>query len=123
MDGGTIDGGISGVMDAGAATHVLIYLRDGTAALVDADAAGLSLVPHRSLDRTRPLVDVTFNGVPAVVLDAANDKLTAARRVLDAGRVVLAADTLGAAQTMFDRAVAFAKERVQFGRSSAASRA
>ena len=116
MDGGRLSGGISGVMDAGAATHVLIYLRDGTAALVDADAAGLGLVPHRSLDRTRPLVDVTFNGVPAVVLDAANDKLAAARRVLDAGRVVLAADTLGAAQTMFDRAVAFAKERVQFGR-------
>ena len=36
--------------------------------------------------------------------------------MLDAGRVVLAADTLGAAQTMLDRAVAFAKERVQFGR-------
>ena len=36
--------------------------------------------------------------------------------MLDAGRIVLAADTLGAAQTMLDRAVAFAKERVQFGR-------
>jgi len=42
--------------------------------------------------------------------------LAAARRVLDAGRVMLAADTLGAAQHMFDAAVAFAKERVQFGR-------
>jgi alkylation response protein AidB-like acyl-CoA dehydrogenase len=102
------------VMDAGAATHFLVYLRDGTAALVE--AGDVTTVQHRSLDRTRPLVDVTFNGTGAVVLDAANDKLAAARRVLDSGRVVLAADTLGAAQTMLDRAVAFAKERVQFGR-------
>jgi alkylation response protein AidB-like acyl-CoA dehydrogenase len=36
--------------------------------------------------------------------------------VLDAGRVIVAADTLGAAQHMLDAAVAFAKERVQFGR-------
>jgi alkylation response protein AidB-like acyl-CoA dehydrogenase len=42
--------------------------------------------------------------------------LAAARRVLDAGRVVLAADSLGAAQHMLDAAVAFAKQRVQFGR-------
>jgi alkylation response protein AidB-like acyl-CoA dehydrogenase len=116
LDGGRLNGAISGVLDAGAATHVLIYLRDGTAALVQADAAGVTTALHRSLDRTRPLVDVTFDAVPAVVLDAANDKLAAARRVLDAGRVVLAADTVGAAQTMLDRAVAFAKERVQFGR-------
>jgi alkylation response protein AidB-like acyl-CoA dehydrogenase len=116
LDGGRLNGGVGGVMDAGAATHFLIYLRDGTAALVEADAAGVSVALHRSLDRTRPLVDVAFNATPAVVLDAANDKLAAARRVLDAGRVVLAADTLGAAQTMLDRAVAFAKERVQFGR-------
>ena len=50
------------------------------------------------------------------MLSAANDPLAARTRVLDAGRVMLAADTLGAAQSMFDQAVAFAKERVQFGR-------
>ena len=41
-----------------------------------------------------------------VVLDAANDPMAAALRVLDAGRVMLAADTLGAAQYMLDQAVA-----------------
>jgi alkylation response protein AidB-like acyl-CoA dehydrogenase len=114
VDGTRLTGTISGVMDAGAATHFLVYLRDGTAALVE--ASDVTRVSHRSLDRTRPLVDVTFNGTPAELLVAANDKRAAARRVLDAGRVMLAADTLGAAQTMLDRAVAFAKERVQFGR-------
>jgi alkylation response protein AidB-like acyl-CoA dehydrogenase len=116
LDGMRLTGTVDGVMDAGAATHFLIYLRDGTGALVEADAAGVSTSLRRSLDRTRPLVDVSFNASSAVVLAAANDKIAAARKVLDAGRVVLAADTLGAAQTMLDRAVAFAKERVQFGR-------
>jgi alkylation response protein AidB-like acyl-CoA dehydrogenase len=116
MDGSRLTGAIGGVMDASAATHYLIYLRDGTAALVEAGAPGLAATLHRSLDRTRPLVDLSFDATPAEPLVAANDKLAAARRVLDAGRVALAADTLGAAQNMLDRAVAFAKERVQFGR-------
>jgi alkylation response protein AidB-like acyl-CoA dehydrogenase len=114
LDDGRLTGTVSGVMDAGAATHFLVYLRDGTGALVGANDVETDL--HRSLDRTRPLADVTFHAAPAEVLEAANDKLAAAHRVLDAGRIVLAADTLGAAQTMLDRAVAFAKERVQFGR-------
>jgi alkylation response protein AidB-like acyl-CoA dehydrogenase len=114
LDGGRLSGRIVSAMDAGAATHFLVYLRDGTAAVVEAD--GVAATMHRSLDRTRPVTDLTFDNVPAIRLDAANDKLAAARRVLDAGRVVLAADSLGAAQTMLDRAVAFAKERVQFGR-------
>jgi alkylation response protein AidB-like acyl-CoA dehydrogenase len=116
LDNGGLNGRLDAVMDAGSATHYLIYLRDGSAAVVDANATGVSATMHRSLDRTRPLSDIRFDGAPAVHLDAANDRLAAAHRVLDAGRVMLAADTLGAAQTMLDRAVAFAKERVQFGR-------
>lgn len=116
LDGPRLSGRISGVLDAAAATHFLVYLRDGSAALVAADAPGVGTTVHRSLDRTRPLVDVAFDGASAERLDAANAPLAAAQRVLDAGRVVLAADTLGAAQCMLDRAVAYAKERVQFGR-------
>ena len=50
------------------------------------------------------------------MLNAANAPLAAMQRVLDAGRVVLAADTLGAAQHMFDQALAFVKQRSQFNR-------
>jgi alkylation response protein AidB-like acyl-CoA dehydrogenase len=116
MENGRLSGRINGVMDAGAATHFLVYLHDGSAAVVAADADGVTTTMHRSIDRTRPTVDVSFNGARAERLDAANASVAAAQRVLDAGRVVLAADSLGAAQTMLDRAVAFAKERVQFGR-------
>lgn len=116
LDGNHLTGRIVAVMDAGAPTHLLVYLRDGTAAVLPADAPGVSRSMQRSLDRTRPITDIAFDNAPAEHLNAANAPLAAARRVLDAGRVLLAADTLGAAQHMLDHAVAYAKERVQFGR-------
>jgi alkylation response protein AidB-like acyl-CoA dehydrogenase len=112
----SVSGRIDGVMDAGNATHYLVFGRDGTAAVMDASDPGVTAKLRRSIDRTRPLIDVAFDNAAAEKLNAANDPVAAARTVLDAGRVVLAADSLGAAQTMLDRAVAFAKERVQFGR-------
>jgi len=116
FDSGRLSGSVTGVTDAAAATHLLVYLPDGHAAVVEADAQGVERTTHRSLDRTRPVSDIRFDNTPAERLDAANAPLAAARRVLDAGRVIVAADTVGAAQHMLDAAVAFAKERVQFGR-------
>jgi alkylation response protein AidB-like acyl-CoA dehydrogenase len=116
LRGGKLSGRVTGAIDAGAPTHLLVFLADGHAAVVAADAPGVSRRMQRSVDRTRPLADLGFDDAEAVVLDAANAPAAAARRVLDAGRVVLAADTLGAAQHMFDVAVAFVKQRVQFGR-------
>jgi alkylation response protein AidB-like acyl-CoA dehydrogenase len=107
-------GRVTAAIDAGAPTHLLMYLPDGTALVVAAEHASMRM--HRSIDRTRPVTDVAFDQARAVVLDAANAPLATMQRVLDAGRVVLAADTLGAAQHMFDQALAFVKQRVQFNR-------
>lgn len=111
-----LSGRISAGLDCGMCSHLLVVLADGGMAVVAADDPGVRLTPHRSLDRTRPVTDIAFEDARAELLSAANAPLEAGRRVLDAGRVLLAADTLGAAQTMLDRAVAFAKERAQFGR-------
>jgi alkylation response protein AidB-like acyl-CoA dehydrogenase len=113
---GRLSGRVEATIDAGLPTHLLIYLSDGNAAVIAADAEGVSRQMHRSIDRTRPVTDLTFDNARAVLLDAANQPITAAQRVLDAGRIVLAADTLGAAQHMFDQALAFVKQRTQFGR-------
>jgi alkylation response protein AidB-like acyl-CoA dehydrogenase len=109
-----LSGRVTGALDAAGASHLLVYLADGGALLVE--AASASATPHPPLDRTRSLIDLAFDGAPVERLRAANDPKAAALRVLDAGRVMLAADTLGAAQRMLDRAVDYAKERVQFGR-------
>jgi alkylation response protein AidB-like acyl-CoA dehydrogenase len=116
FDGQRLSGRVQSVLDGGAATHVLVYLADGRPVLADLASEGVRAAPVKSLDRTRPLFDMTFEAAPAIALNASNDPLAARTRVLDAGRIMLAADTLGAAQSMFDQAVAFAKERVQFGR-------
>jgi alkylation response protein AidB-like acyl-CoA dehydrogenase len=115
-DGKRLSGRVQVALDGGGATHMLVYLADGRPVLAAANAEGVEAKLVSSLDRTRPLLDVTFEATPAVVLGAANDPLAARTRVLNAGRVMLAADTLGASQSMLDQALTFAKERVQFGR-------
>ena len=112
-DGDRLSGSVSGLLDAAGATHLLLALPDGALALVAADAPGVTLNPRPSLDRLRPLADAGFAAAPAEWLAADAD------RVVDAGRIVLAAETLGAAQSMLDQAVAYAGQRRQFGRSIA----
>jgi alkylation response protein AidB-like acyl-CoA dehydrogenase len=116
LDGTRLSGRVQSVIDGAGATHAMVYLADGRPALAAVADEGVRASLISSLDRTRPLLDVGFENAPAIVLSAANDPDAARTRVLDAGRIMLAADTLGAAQSMFDQAVAFAKERVQFGR-------
>ncbi len=116
LDGPRLHGTVRGVMDAAGASHILTVADDGRMALLPVSSAGVEVSMRRSLDRTRALADVAFAGAEAEPLQAANDPLAAARRVLDAGRVMLAADTLGACQHMVDEAVAYALQRVQFGR-------
>ncbi len=84
--------------------------------LVDAAAPGLERTQLSTIDKTRRFGELIFNGAPAELLPLSSDREVCSR-VLDAGRIMLAADTLGAAQTMLNRAVEYSKQRVQFGRA------
>ncbi len=120
---GRISGQVSGVLDGGGATHVLLFAPDGAAAIVALGSAGVELALQPTLDRTRPLARLVLDDAAVEPLASAGDPLAVARRVVDAGRVMLAADTLGACQRMIDKAVAYAGERVQFGRTIASFQA
>jgi len=111
-----LTGRITGALDCGMCSHLLVVLGDGRMAIVAADGPGVRMTSRRSLDHTSAITNLAFDAAPAELLSATNAPLETALRVLDVGRVLVAAGTLGAAQTMLDRAVAFAKERVQFGR-------
>jgi alkylation response protein AidB-like acyl-CoA dehydrogenase len=87
----------------------------GALFLVEAGAPGLDRVPLATIDQTRRFGELVFDNVAAELLPGSSDPEVCAR-VIDAGRILLAADTLGAAQHMLTRAVAYSKERVQFGR-------
>jgi len=117
LDGNRLSGRITGVLDGGNATHFIVYLNDGRATLFAAvEQPGVDVSTHRSLDRTRPVTTLVLENAETTILGAANSPKAAATRVLDAGRIALAGDTLGAAQSMFDKALLYSKERVQFNR-------
>ncbi len=112
------DGKLSGrslfVIDFEADAY-LVADRSGRLHLVAADAAGLSRKPLKTVDTTRPTGELSFEGVKAELLPGSEDGRVL-RRLIDVGRVMLAADTLGAAQNMLDQAVAYSLTREQFGR-------
>lgn len=81
---------------------------------VDANAPGLTRRALETVDRTRPVGELLFDNVTSDRLPGASSVVCA--KVLDIGRTMLAADTLGAAQYMIDQAVKYAGQREQFGR-------
>jgi len=83
--------------------------------LVDSAAKGLTRRPLSTIDATRRIGELHFDGVAAAQLPGSNDRDIVAD-LLDVGRVLLAADTLGAAQAMLKQAVDYSLTRVQFGR-------
>ena len=81
--------------------------------LVEAGSAGLESRVHTTVDRTRITGELLFQDTPAQLL---SEDPEIVGRLLDHARVMLVADTIGAAQHMLDAAIAYAKERRQFNR-------
>lgn len=93
-----------------------IYLigdTSGALHIVEANAPGLHGKPFDTVDKTRKIGELNFDNVVAEPLACTPEQVT---KVLNAGRVILAADSLGAAQNMLDQAVAYALQREQFNR-------
>jgi alkylation response protein AidB-like acyl-CoA dehydrogenase len=83
--------------------------------IVESDTAGLQRRLLTSIDGTRRVGELVFEDVAAEQLPG-SDNPDVCARLIDAGRIILAADMLGASQTMLNKAVEYAKTRVQFGR-------
>ena len=102
-------------METRNATHILVADQSGALHIAEHGDA-ITRSPHLTIDRTRDLAELVFNAAPAVALSGENRPGYAADRVVETGRLLLAADTLGAAQAMLDKAVDYARERKQFNR-------
>ncbi|RIL05270.1 MAG: acyl-CoA dehydrogenase, partial [Proteobacteria bacterium] len=86
---------------------------------VPAASAGVARRAHATMDQTRRFAELTLDGVEApasALLGAPGQAAAALERALDLAAVALAAEQVGGAQRCLDLAVAYAKERVQFGR-------
>jgi len=111
-EGASLSGRALFVLDFGADQYLVADSKRALF-LVAADAAGLESRRLATIDKTRPSGELGFSNTPATRLTDDPDVL---RQVIDAGRVMLAADTLGAAQNMLDQSVEYAKQREQFNR-------
>ena len=108
------------VIDGHTADFVLVAARanDQLAVFrVAADAEGLTRRLSATMDPTRKLADLTFDAVKASPIGRLEGAGSAIERTLDIAAVALANEMVGGAQALLDSAVAYAKMRVQFGRT------
>ena len=88
-----------------------------TLAVVENDAARVAVTRHETLDMTRKLADLSFEGVRASVLGEPGAAGPALAKTLDQARICLALEDTGGAERCLADAVAYAKQRLQFGRT------
>ncbi|HKB51325.1 MAG TPA: acyl-CoA dehydrogenase family protein [Solirubrobacterales bacterium] len=115
-DGVVIDGAKVLVMDAATADFFLVATSDGRRHLVERGADGVTVSAEKSIDLTRRLYSVRFDGVrvgPEATLSGGQEKYLP---VLWRACVAIAAESTGLAQRTMEMAVEYAKDRQQFGR-------
>jgi alkylation response protein AidB-like acyl-CoA dehydrogenase len=115
-DGVVLNGKKELVADAVGAAFFLVATSDGRRHIVPADAAGVSVSPEISIDTTRRLSTVNFEGVSVPADQTLPGHGAEFGAVFLRGAVALAAESTGVAQRTLDMAVAYAKDRQQFGR-------
>ncbi len=111
-------GPVAGVADALLA-DVLLVPADGVPFglyAVDAAGPGVTRTMVVSLDATRPLCDLTFDGAAGRPVATGEAAAHAVSSALAAGAAILASEQLGVAERCLDMTVAYVKERRQFAR-------
>lgn len=108
---GRLTGTVPIVADALAADVLIVPADDGLYAVAASEA---TVTPAVSLDMTRQLADVTLDGAQGT--SVGGDSAGAVRHALTIGAAMLACEMLGVAQNALDTAVAYMKQRYQFGR-------
>jgi alkylation response protein AidB-like acyl-CoA dehydrogenase len=104
------------VMDAAAADFFLVATSDGRRHVVERGAAGVTVTPQASVDLTRRLYSVRFDGVGVPAGNSLPADGADYYPVFFRLCVALAAESTGVAQRTMEMAVEYAKDRKQFGR-------
>lgn len=114
---GKLDGNVRFVPDAHVADAFVVQSGEELL-LVPRDSPGIEVVRMGTVDETRPIGELLFRGLrvePSMRMTAGQPAAVAGRAI-DAGRIALAADALGASSRALSEAVAYSLERRQFGR-------
>jgi alkylation response protein AidB-like acyl-CoA dehydrogenase len=111
---GKLSGKAMMAIDAVEADFVLVAVGGNALGVIRGDAPGLQVNRLTTTDATRNTAELLLDDVaPEAVFENCSP---AVARGLDAGRIVLAADALGACESMIEQAVAYAQQRKQFDR-------
>ena len=114
LEGGRLRGKALMALDAHGADAVLLPVGGERLALVPTGGRGVGVTRLTTIDATRSTAEVALDGArPEALFEGAGPAIA---RMLDAGRIALAADSLGACESMLAQAVAYARQRHQFGR-------
>jgi alkylation response protein AidB-like acyl-CoA dehydrogenase len=118
-DGWRLSGEKWYVLDGALADLVLVVARtdDGVGLFaVDGGATGLSRDRMVTMDLTRKMARLGFDGVAAQPLATGPGAEQAVTRALQLAAVALAAENVGGAQKVLDLSADYARTRIQFGR-------
>lgn len=124
--GWSIDGRLNLVQDADIAEELLLAVTtsDGPVQLlIPLDAPGVRLRPASVIDVSRAWFEVSFENVAIARERCVSVEPGIAQQQRDMTSTLVAADSLGAAARLLDMTVAYAKERVAFGKPIAAFQA
>jgi alkylation response protein AidB-like acyl-CoA dehydrogenase len=115
VEGDRITGHKVGVPDGTCVAEFAVVARDSDGLAVyavAADAAGVTVVPRSTMDRTRRYAELVLDGAPARRLGGGETLNTARRHAL----ALLACEAVGIAQRALDTAAEHAKTREAFSR-------
>lgn len=125
VDNDQLTGRLNFVLDAAQADYLLVPLLSQGSSDSQSDNGSAShewacvattsgrVEALKTIDRTRPFHVYHFDQAECTVVRSK----ASAGRIIDAARILIAADSFGAAEEMLARAVAYAQERQQFGRA------
>ncbi len=115
-DGVVLDGEKVLAPDAATADFFIVATSDGKRHLVDSGSDGVTVTAEPSIDTTRRLYSVRFEGVEVAAADTLPAEGADYYPVFFRLCVALAAESTGVAQRTMEMAVEYAKDRQQFGR-------
>jgi glutamine amidotransferase PdxT len=113
----TVSGKSIFVLDVENSSHLLIADEGGQIGVIDINDKNIKLTELTTVDKTRTYHEIQLEKASVDILEETKTSNQAISRSIDAGRIVLAADSLGASETLLKKAVEYSKERKQFGRA------
>ena len=93
--------------------RIIITAVDQELILVDTENTGVTICEIPTIDSTRPVVEIIFDSVDIEIIPGGEKAI---QKTINVGRVLLAADILGASSNMIEKAVEYSLERKQFNR-------